>query len=145
MKELIQNIYRQAKQFNACDKFTGNEKTLDDIVKLFKSPQGVEFCLKNHFPNTQTLRLFKQYDTKQYDIYIDAGNITLNNPRKAILIGHTMATINCSGTDERHEIIAMRGAKTVVNARDWAVVFLQGDSGCTWIKNVSTNAILKEL
>jgi hypothetical protein len=142
MKELIANIYAQAKQLNACDKFTGKEQTLEDIVKLFKSPQGIEFCLKNYFPSTTTLRMFKQYDTAKYDIYIDAGNITLNNPRKAIIIGHTTATINCSGVKERHEIVAMRGAKVIVNARDWAVVSCNGDSGCSWIKNTSSNAII---
>lgn len=142
MKELINKIYKQAKHLNACDKFSGTESTLDEIVELFKSPQGVEFCLKNYFPNTQTLRLFKQYDTAKYDIYIDAGNITLNNPRKAIIIGHTTATINCSGTDERHEIVAMRGAKVIINARDWAVVFCNGDKGCSWIKNTWNNAII---
>lgn len=142
MKELIKSIYKQAKLMNACDKFTGNETTLEEIAELFKSPQGIEFCLTHYFPSTSTLRMFKQYDTAKYGIYIDAGNITLNNPRKVILIGHTTATINCNGCNTRHEIIAMRGAKVVVNARDWAVVFCQGDSGCSWIKNTNSNAII---
>lgn len=143
MKELIQNIYRQAKQLNACDLFTGKEETLEDIVNLFKSRDGMMFCLKNNFPSTRTLRMFKQYDTSKYGIYIDAGNITLRNPHKVILIGHTVATVNCDGADCSHEIIAIRGAKAVINARDWAVVFTKGDASATFIKNASNHAIIQ--
>jgi hypothetical protein len=143
MKELIKNIYRQAKQLNACDKFSGEEETLEDIVKLFKSQEGIMFCLRNHFPSTQTLRMFKKYDTQKYEIYIDAGNIVLNNPRRAILIGHTTATVLCNGTEHYYDIIAIRGAKAVINARDWAVVFTKGDASATFIKNTSNHAIIQ--
>ena len=35
MEALIKQIYAQARLLNACDLFTGNERTLDDIVRLF--------------------------------------------------------------------------------------------------------------
>lgn len=126
---------------NACDLFTGNERTLDDIVRLFSSVQGLEFCIKNHFPNMATFRQFKKYKVERFGIYIDAGTITLNNPKKAILIGRTSATINCNVL-ARHEVYLLHGAKAVVNASKWAVVATTVEQGCNIIRNTSDNAIV---
>lgn len=137
---IIKQIYEQARLLNACDLFKGTED-LQAIIRLFCSPQGIEFCMKNHFPNTATFRLFKQYNLEKHGIYIDAWNITLNNPTQAILIGRTSATVNCT-TTERHEVILLHGAKAVVNASRWAVAFTKVEGGCSIIKNTSENAII---
>ena len=120
MEELIQQIYKQARLLGACELFTGKERTLEDIVHLFVTPQGIEFCINNHFPNMETFRLFKPYKIERFGIYIDAGTITLHNPQRAILIGNTVATIN-NDTLDAHEVILLHGAKAVVNASGWAV------------------------
>lgn len=137
---IIQMIYQQAQLFGACDLFKGTED-LAGLVKLFKSPQGIEFCLKNNFPNLATLRLFKQYGLEQYEVYIDAGNIRLNNPTNAILVGRTIANINCD-TNEAHSIVLMQGARALLTARQWAVVFVKEGRGTSCIKSVYDNAII---
>lgn len=141
MEELIRQIYAQARLLGACQRFRGTEKTLDDIVRLFCSPQGMEFCIKNHFPNIATFRLFKPFNPEKYGIYIDAGIITLKNPKKAVLIGRTSATINCD-TLERHEIFLLHNAKAVINASRWTVVAVQGSTGSQHIRNTSGNAVI---
>lgn len=141
MEKIIRQIYAQAKLLGACTRFTGKEQTLEDIISLFTSPQGLEFCIKNHFPNIATLRLFKQYGVEKYGIYIDAGVITLKNPEKAVLIGKTSATVNCD-TCERHEVVFMHGAKGTVNASKWSVVHVATGAGCNVIKNLFNNAII---
>lgn len=141
MKEVIRQIYTQAKLHGACPLFKGTEQTVEDIVRLFESPQGIEFCMKNHFPNMATFRLFKPHGVEKYGIYIDAGTLTLKDPSRAILIGRTSATVFCSKT-ERHEIILLHGAKAIVNANKWAVARVQSEQGCSVIKNTSDNAII---
>lgn len=141
MEELIKKIYTQARLLNACNLFTGKERTLDDIVALFSSPQGLEFCIKNNFPNIATFRRFKPYKVERFGIYIDAGTITLNNPKRVILIGRTSATIHCD-TLEKHDIFLLQGAKAVVNASKWSVVFTKAGTGCSLIRNTSENAII---
>lgn len=42
MKEVIRQIYTQAKLLGACPLFKGTEQTVEDIVRLFESPQGIE-------------------------------------------------------------------------------------------------------
>ena len=141
MKEVLRQIYTQAKLLGACPLFKGTEQTVEEIVRLFLTPQGIEFCMKNHFPNLATFRLFRAHDVEKYGIYIDAGAITLKNPSRAILIGRTTATIFCD-TTERHEVILLHGAKAIVSAAKWAVARVQAEQGCSVIKTTSDNAII---
>lgn len=137
---VIRQIYAQAKLLGCCDLFKGTED-LQGIIRLFTSPQGVEFCIKHHFPNLATLRLFKTQSVERYGIYIDAGAITLTNPGRVILVGRTTATVRCSTLD-RHEVILMHGAKAVINASKWAVVFITAEQGCSVIRSTSENALI---
>ena len=141
MAQIIQQIYKQARLLGACELFTGKERTLEDIVHLFVTPQGIEFCINNHFPNMETFRLFKPYKIERFGIYIDAGTITLHNPKQAILIGNTVATIN-NDTLDAHEVILLHGAKAVVNASGWAVCKAIVAEDCYIDSNVTDNAII---
>ena len=138
---IIKQIYAQAKLLGACPLFTGKEKTLEDIINLFTSAQGMEFCIKNHYPNMATFRLFKPMQVERYGIYIDAGTITLKNPKRAVLIGRTSATIYC---DElaNHEIYLLHGSKAIVNCSKWSIAKTTVEQGCNIIKNTSDNAII---
>ena len=141
MEQIIQQIYKQARLLGACELLTGKERTLEDIVRLFVTPQGIEFCINNHFPNMATFRLFKPYKVERFGIYIDAGTITLHNPERAILIGNTVATIN-NDTLDAHEIILLHGAKAVVNASGWAVCKAIFAEDCYIDSNITDNAII---
>lgn len=160
MEEIIRQIYAQwriakeqvqqdfdrryypniAEKYRKCEMFKGTED-LQSLIQLFTSPQGMEFCINNRFPNMATFRLFKPFNPETYGIYIDAGIITLHNPEKAVLIGRTSATINCD-TLERHEVFLLHGAKAFINASGWAVVSVQGSTGCQQVRNVTGNAVI---
>ncbi len=143
MEAIIRQIYTQAKLIGACQRFTGRERTLDELVALFLSPQGLEFCIKNRFPNLATFRQLKILESgiAKYGIYIDAGAITLDNPKRAVLVGRTTAVIGCDEC-ERHDVVLMHGAKAVINASKWAVAFVAASAGCSYMKNVTDNAII---
>ena len=140
MEDIIKQIFAQATQIGGCDKFKGSED-LQGIIQLFKSPQGLEFCIKNHFPHISTLRQFKPYNVGRYGIYIDAGEITLSNPGLVLLIGNTTATLNCSSNKARNEVVLMHGAKAVINASEWSVTFIKVERG-SYIKNIKDHAIV---
>lgn len=133
-------LHNLAEKYRVCDMFKGTED-LQGIVRLFTSTQGLEFCMRYHFPNLSTLRLFKAYNVEKYGVYIDAGAITLNNPKRVLLVGRTSATINCD-TLEKHEVFLLHGASAIVNASKWAVVFVKPEQGCSFIKNTSENAMI---
>lgn len=160
MKELIEQVHRQwliakdlrrqrceashmnvvAEKLAACDIFKGTED-IAEIARLFTSPQGVEFCLAANFPNLATLRLFKRYNPERYGFYIDAGNITLKNPKTAVLIGKTIATIKCD-TCENHTVITIHGASATVLAAGWAVVRTETGASTNIVRRTSDNAII---
>ena len=141
MEELIRQIFAQARLLGACQRFKGTEQTLEEIIGVFKTNQGLEFCLKHNFPNLATFRQFKPFDPSRYGIYIDAGNITLKNPQKVILIGRTTATLNYD-TLERHEVYLLHSARAVVNAYKWAVVSVEQAQGTQVVRNISGNAVI---
>lgn len=131
-----------AEKYRMCNIFKGTERTVEEIADVFMSLQGLEFCVRYRFPNLATFRLFKaQGVDKKYGVYIDAGNITLNNPARAILIGRTSATINCDEC-KRHDIVLLHGAKAIVNASKWAVAHVSASVGCSFIKNITGNAVI---
>ena len=141
MEDIIKQVYKQAKLIGACSLFKGTERTTKDMVRLFLTPLGIEFCIKNHFPNMATFRAFAGQQLDKYGIYIDAGDITLKNPTRAILIGRTCATIYCDQT-EQHNIILLHEAKAIVSASRWAVVRVQAEQGCHVIKTTSGHAVI---
>lgn len=138
--DIINQIYAQTQTIGQCGAMKGTED-FEAICELFKSNIGVEFCMKNHFPNMATLRLFKPYHPEQYGIYIDAGAITLTNPKQVVLVGRTMATINCDSL-QRHDIVLFHGAQAVVNASGWAVCHTTVEQGCHIIRNTSDHAVI---
>lgn len=160
MEQTIANIHRQwliakeqlrqrcehtnntemAHKLAICEMFKGTEN-LAELAELFTSPQGLEFCLSASFPNLNTFRLFKRHNPQRFGVYIDAGEITLHNPRRAILIGRTTATIKCD-TCERHEVVTMHGASATVLASGWTVVSATAGRGTNITRRASDNAII---
>lgn len=159
-KELIRNIHRQwlaakteraarcagcgmegtARLLEECKMFSGSESA-EELMRLFISPQGLEFCLAAGFPSLATIRLFKPLNPERLGIYIDAGQITLDDPGRAVLIGRTNATVRCS-TLARHEVTAMHGATAAVIASGWAVVHTQSGVGSSVVRRASGNAVI---
>lgn len=130
-----------AEKYRKCTMFKGTED-VQGVLRLFSTTQGIEFCMGYHFPNLATMRLFKPYIVpERHGIYLDAGAVTINDPSRVILIGRTTATVNCSKLD-RHEVILMHGAKAVINASEWAVVFVKAEQGCTVIRSTTDNAMI---
>lgn len=129
-----------ARKLAQCEMFKGTED-IGELAELFKTPQGLEFCLAANFPSLATFRLFKPYNPRQYDFYIDAGNIKLRNPETAILIGKTNATIECD-TCKMHTIVTMHGASATVTASGWAVVRTEAGVSTNIIRRTSDNAII---
>lgn len=134
-------LFNMAEKYRTCCMFKG-EETLEQIVALYKSIRGLEFCLRYHFPSIETLRLFKNEHPERFGVYIDAGDIVIDNPvQKILLIGDTIGKISCSET-RRYEIALLHGASAVVNASGWAIVAPEVETGCGIIKNSQDNAII---
>lgn len=139
-RELIEKVFRQAFALGACDKFRGNE-SLEEMAELIKSPQGTEFCIENKFPNIKTFVEFKNLGISRYGVYINMGDINIENEKSIVVVGRTTALITCAG-NEHHRIVLLNGACAVVTAKDWAVVTIVSDKYSHVIKKQLDNSII---
>lgn len=125
MRELIEKIHRRAQAMGACSLFTGKE-TLEELISLMFAPQGVEFMMKNKFPDLDTFREFKQYHPERFGVYIDCGEIDLTEARNVFLIGNTVARMKYREI-ALNRLYLMCGAKAQVTASGYAVVRIEKD------------------
>lgn len=134
-ENLLKEIYQDGKALGACSAFS-EAKTVKEIVDELFTPQGIEFCLKLRFPTLDVFRQFDKEEVKQYDVYIDCGEIELIDPQRAFLVGNTKATIKCAKT-QNNSIYLMHGASVSVIASGFAIVRVEGDkkSHISYIQN----------
>lgn len=137
---MLENTYMQAKTLGACDRLTGSE-SLAELCELFRSAQGMEFCIENKFPNMATLREYKKLGVQQYGVYVDAGKVEIDNPEVVVLLGHTSATVNVNRLG-RHRVYAIRGANARITTSGWAVCVVKTDTSAHVIKVQNDNSII---
>lgn len=141
-KDTLEFIYKQAKRKGACElfpHFNGGE-SVEHLAKLMFTPEGAEFCIDNRFPDIATLRTFKPYNPRQYGVYIDDGEVEINN-RDCYIIGDTNATVQLSEV-KGFDVYLMHGAKAEIIAKEYAVVRVIADSKSSYTIKKYDNAIV---
>lgn len=116
---IAKKIHKQAKRFKACKILKGNE-TFDEQIALMFTPKGWEFCEANNFPS---IDIFRSVFLDDYNIFVDKGDITIEQGGKVALIGSTRATMRFSGIGEYH-VYLMHGASAKITADNYAVVIV---------------------
>lgn len=135
MGTIIEKTYKEARKLHSCPLFTGKE-SFAELMRLFLSPQGIEFCQKNHFPGMGLMLEFKAQGASDYGIYIDSGKMYLSDAEKICLVGNTEAELIYNDPAKRHVVILMHGAKAHITATGFAVVFVYAENGCEINKTV---------
>lgn len=133
---------QQALLKGACEKSNGvsDWKTL---VWLFFTPQGLEFCEKNDFPDIEMFREIK-YGLEGLNVYVDSGEINRYNDLNLALIGNTQGRIIFDDNTKVHKVVLMHGAKAFIVVRNYAVVRLINIGDCEAnIHKDKTSVILK--
>lgn len=123
-KTLTIEAYNQAKIAGACDKFKKTNNPEKAIADMF-SHQGCAFCVNNQIPDILTFRKLKELGVEKYGLYVDAGDIELENPEKAVIIGKTNCTLIVNG-NTFVTIILLHGATLHVISSDHAKVVVHG-------------------
>lgn len=123
----IHNIKDNALNIGACYKI-GEVTNYENLVKLFFSPQGREFCTKHNFPTIEQFRQIKN-KVKPYKVFVDAGEIEAYNQSHIAIIGNTHAKIKMHGVDELYHVIVMHGATATIEVEHYAVAHIVNISG----------------
>ena len=140
-KELLHEAYLQGVAIGACGGFTEATSIREIVEKLF-TPQGVEFCIKRGFPSLELFRrLGAIEDGEPLGVYIDCGDITLEDPQRAFLVGNTRARITYTET-QRNGLYMMHGAKATVIAGGYSVTCIECDKRSQVHVEKSGNAVM---
>lgn len=114
-----------AEKLSACQMFSGNEN-LEEMISLMFSPRGAEFLTTYGFPSIDVFRQYKPFNPERFGVYIDCGEITLTEPRRAFLVGNTTAVLNYRETAS-NRVVLMHGAKATVIGDGFSVVHIEAD------------------
>lgn len=122
------NLFQEARRLGVCPMLRGSENARQ-LMELFLSPQGIEFCQKNNFPDLATFRSFRGLEAVRSGIFIDAGTIRQQNRERIALVGQTCAELTYDDPAKRHVVVLMHGAKARIRAHGYAVVFVYNQGG----------------
>lgn len=114
-----------AQKLRVCTMFHGDE-TLEELADLVFSPQGLEFISHFDFPTLSIFRQFKKYDIQKLGIYIDAGNITVEEQQRVLLVGKTKAHLKYH-TTRANVVCALHGAEATITASGYSIVKVEID------------------
>lgn len=86
------SLHNIAEKYRRCNMFKGTEHTIEELAAVFTSRQGLEFCIRYHFPNIATFRLFKAGRGEVRHIHRCRGNHA-----KEPGTGNTYRSDECNG------------------------------------------------
>jgi hypothetical protein len=130
-----EQIYKEAKRLKSCALMKGTENA-NELMELFFTPQGTEFCAKFNTPSLEAFRRFRGLDATRGGFYIDTPVKAKNLPRVALIGSKTVAELEFTET-EGFTVVLMHGAKANITASGYAVVFITNAGGevCAVQKN----------
>jgi hypothetical protein len=122
-----EQIYEEVNKIGQCGLLKGTEN-IDDLMALFFTPQGREFCTKHNVPSLDVFRCFKNTNAIGGGFYIDTPVKAKNLPRVALIGNETVAELEYTETEGFHAVL-MHGAKAKITASRYAVVFVTNAGG----------------
>lgn len=132
MRLSVRDITEAVGKFETCHKLK-QANSWAKLVKLLLSPRGEDFFRRNRFPTLDHFRSMGCILSK-YDVFLDAGNIVINNCRRAILVGNTEAEIHVSNNNYPTKIMLIHGAKATIYVSDYPAVFCTNIDGQVELK-----------
>lgn len=121
----VENILKAAQAAGACEEkgldIIKKANSVEDLISLMKSPQGIEFCMENQFPPIPMLMEFEAQLLKE-NIIVE-GYHELINPEEVIVFGGEVV-VNIDGFNIC-QVYAANNAKVVLRASQNAVAILE--------------------
>lgn len=124
----VDEIMQSASLLGACAKSNG-VSDWRSLTWLFFTPQGREFCEDNNFPSLEMFQGIRD-NISEFNILVDAGNVSRENDVNVGLIGNTSAQLVYNDNTVVHKVVLMHGAKARIKASDYAVILLVNVGNC---------------
>lgn len=121
------SLFNMAEKYRVCSMLNGTE-SVEEVLKLFVTPQGIEFCTKHSFPAIEMCRRFKGPVAESLGVFVEQ-NVSARNLPMVYLIGKCHAELEYDENSTGHQVILMHGATAHITASKWAVVYVNTDGG----------------
>lgn len=141
MNDIAKRIFELARPFGPCRMFKGNESDVD-LLRLFLSPQGLEFCTKYDFLKAEHFADFPAGLLAKWGIYADTGNVAFINEETVVLVGRCSAMLEYDSLDYVCQVVLLGGARATIKARGWSVVRVHKAAGCECEVDRQDNAVV---
>ncbi len=137
----IQSIIDQARRLGACN-LIDKVRTLDELIALLFSAQGIEFCENTHYPDDATLRnVQRDTDLSRYGLYTDSGHTQIRGQYNVAIYGDTTANIIADRNQQVYKILIFGGSATI-HASNYSVIRVINLGGRSNIINDGSAVIL---
>lgn len=121
----MKEIYDLAKKAGACKErgldIIASSNSIQDLIQLLRTPQGIEFCMENRFPSLEVMQQHRD-ELTSHAVYID-GTHTVTGSGKILVFGGQVDIK--AGSFDVVEIFATNDAFVNVVARDNAFVSVE--------------------
>lgn len=121
----IEKILNAAQAAGACEDkgldVIRKANSVEDLIELMKSPQGIEFCMENQFPPIPMLMEYEAQLLKA-NVIVE-GYHELNNPEEVIVFGGEVV-VNIDGFNIC-QVYATNNSKVVLRASQNAVAIME--------------------
>jgi len=97
--ELNKYILDNAKQINVCQEYAELiplAKSAEELLEMYVSPKGIEFCLANNFPSNEDLVRLAGDTLNALGVYVDQS-VKLSERPFLVLLGKSHATVKNNG------------------------------------------------
>jgi len=117
--ELNKYILEKATQISVCDEYAKLiplAETADDLLKMYVSPKGIEFCLANNFPGNEDLTKLAGDSLNVYGVYVDQS-VKLSDRSFLVLLGNSHGTV-AYGSYSTNQLFVKHRSSAWVTVKD---------------------------
>lgn len=117
MKEFENKIKNDLSKI-ACSDFS-REMSIDEIIKTWHAPKGVELCKKSRYPSAELMRKYSN-EFKMFNVFVDDLDVNLNN--KNCVLSNSVGIIEFSYPEQLYDVILYDDNVVTIKVNDYAVV-----------------------
>lgn len=102
----------------ACEQYTSTD-TVEDIIRKWHEPYGIEFSQKFNYPDIEFIRRHKA-EFEKYGVYVDRNDIDISNQN--VVLFNCTANLHYQRPIQRYSVLLYADNIVTISAEEYAFV-----------------------
>ena len=102
----------------ACEQYTSTD-TVEDIIRKWHEPSGIEFSKKFNFPSIDFVRKYKA-ELEPFGVYVDRNDIDISNQN--VVLFNCTANLHYQRPIQRYSVVLFADNIVTISAQEYAFV-----------------------